>query len=260
LRLTTHTYDANEFTRRVNISASAVWLCGRSQGDRVNRQIRRWQNSCVTRYVPSRDVILAGLSDIANQWRSIAVFWHAYVAVLLLSIVVRACRSARLLGYLLVLPIVSVSAAAWASHNPFNAAVFAGLSVALASIAYNLPEEAIRVASRRSVLLGSVFVAFGWVYPHFVDTSHWSEYLIAAPLGLLPCPTLATIIGVTLIVSGLSAAWSRTLATAGLLYAVIGVIRLTVSIDVVLLAGAATLMATVTRHAAKNFASLRTMN
>ena len=210
--------------------------------------------------MPSPDVILAGLNDIANQWRSIAVFWHAYVAVLLLSIVVRGCHSVRLLGCLLVLPIVSVSAAAWASHNPFNGAMFAGLSVALASIAYNLPEEPIRIASRPAVLVSSVFVAFGWVYPHFVDTSHWSEYLIAATLGLLPCPTLATIIGVTLIVSGLSAAWSRTLAAAALLYAAIGVIRLAVSIDLVLLAAAATLIATVARHAAKNPASLRTMN
>lgn len=200
--------------------------------------------------MPSPDVILAGLSDIANHWRSLAVFWHAYMAVLLLSIVVRACRSVRLLGWLLVLPIVSVSAAAWASHNPFNGAMFAGLSVALATMACNLPDETIHIATRRSVLAGSGFVAFGWVYPHFVDTAHWSEYLIAAPLGLLPCPTLSAIIGVTLIVSGLSAAWSRTLATAGLLYGAIGVIRLAVSIDLVLLAGAAMLIATVARHAA----------
>ena len=244
----------------MNFSPSGVRLCRPIQGDRAVQPIRRWQNFCVTRHVPSPDVILAGLSDIANQWRSIAVFWHAYVAVLLLWIVVRACRSVRLLGCLLVLPIASVSVAAWASHNPFNGAMFAGLSVVLASIAYNLPEQPIQMASRRSVLVGSIFVAFGWIYPHFVDTSHWSEYLIAAPLGLLPCPTLSAIIGVTLVVSGLSVAWSRTLATAGLLYSAIGVIRLAVSIDLVLFAGAATLIATVAHRAAKTPASLRIMN
>ena len=155
-------------------------------------------------------------------------------------------RSVRLLGGLLVLPLLSVSALAWASGNPFNGVTFAGLSFTLATIVRKLPARTIRIASGAPLVLGVAFVAFGWIYPHFLATPHWSGYLIAAPLGLLPCPTLSAIIGLTLIVSGLeSVAWSVTLAGAAILYSAIGVIRLAVAIDIVLFAGAATLIALV---------------
>jgi len=215
---------------------------------------------CVNRCVPSSEAILAGLTSIANEWRSVAVFWHAYVAVLLLAIAARPDRSVRLLGGLLVLPLLSVSALAWASGNPFNGVIFAALAFTLATIVRSLPARTIRIASGPPLVLGMVFVAFGWVYPHFLATSHWSGYLIAAPLGLLPCPTLSAIIGLTLIVSGLeSVAWSVTLAGAAILYSAIGVIRLWVAIDIVLFAGAATLIAVVVLRGAKNPALMRTI-
>src|SRR5215204_4030085 len=163
--------------------------------------------------MPSSTAILAGLTTIANEWWTVAVFWHAYVALLLVAIAARLDCSVRLLGGLLVLPLLSVSALAWASGNPFNGVIFAGLSLTLAAIVYRSPPRTIQIASGPPLLLGVMFVAFGWIYPHFVETSHWSGYLIAAPLGLLPCPTLSAIIGLTLIVSGLeSVAWSVTLA------------------------------------------------
>jgi hypothetical protein len=210
--------------------------------------------------MPSSTAILAGLTTIANEWWTVAVFWHAYVALLLVAIAARLDCSVRLLGGLLVLPLLSVSALAWASGNPFNGVIFAGLSYTLASIVYRSPPRTIRIASGPPLLLGVVFVAFGWIYPHFVETSHWSGYLIAAPLGLLPCPTLSAIIGLTLIVSGLeSVAWSVTLAGAAVLYSAIGVIRLAVVIDIVMFAGAATLIAVVLLRGAKNPALMRTI-
>jgi hypothetical protein len=210
--------------------------------------------------MPSSTAILAGLTTIANEWWTVAVFWHAYVALLLVAIAARLDCSVRLLGGLLVLPLLSVSALAWASGNPFNGVIFAGLSYTLASIVYRSPPRTIRIASGPPLLLGVVFVAFGWIYPHFVETSHWSGYLIAAPLGLLPCPTLSAIIGLTLIVSGLeSVAWSVTLAGAAVLYSAIGVIRLAVVTDIVMFAGAATLTAVVLLRGAKNPALMRTI-
>jgi hypothetical protein len=210
--------------------------------------------------MPSSTAILAGLTTIANEWWTVAAFWHAYVALLLVAIAARLDCSVRLLGGLLVLPLLSVSALAWASGNPFNGVIFAGLSYTLASIVYRSPPRTIRIASGPPLLLGVVFVAFGWIYPHFVETSHWSGYLIAAPLGLLPCPTLSAIIGLTLIVSGLeSVAWSVTLAGAAVLYSAIGVIRLAVVTDIVMFAGAATLTAVVLLRGAKNPALMRTI-
>jgi hypothetical protein len=192
--------------------------------------------------MPSSTAILAGLTTIANEWWTVAVFWHAYVAAILLGIAMRRALSVRRLGTLLALPLLSVSTLAWTSHNPFNGALCAALSLVLLTIARRLGDERVTIASWPSVLAGGAVVAFGWTYPHFLETTHWTLYLIAAPLGLLPCPTLSAIIGVTLIASGLrSAAWASALAGAAVFYAVIGVLRLAVVIDLVLLTGAAAL-------------------
>jgi hypothetical protein len=196
--------------------------------------------------MPTSEAILAGLTSIANEWRVIAVLWHAFVAALLLAIGVRPALSNRLVGLLLVLPLLSVSALAWAAHNPFNGAVFAGLSFVLGTIALRLPSASIRIASPPLLFAGGALVAFGFAYPHFLDTAHWTVYLIAAPLGLLPCPTLSAVGGLTLIVGAFrSSAWSLTLAGVCFAYAVIGVIRLQVTMDAGLLAGAIMLAATV---------------
>jgi hypothetical protein len=90
---------------------------------------------------------------------------------------------------------------------------------------------------------GAALVAFAWVYPHFLDGPA-IVYLVAAPLGVIPCPTLIAITGLALLGDGLgSRAWSLVLAGAGLFYGVIGVLWLGVTIDVVLVAGSLLLVA-----------------
>jgi hypothetical protein len=196
--------------------------------------------------MPSADMILSGLTSIANEWWAIAVLWHAYVAALLVAITRRRARSPRLVGMLLVLPLLSVSALAWLAHNPFNGALCAAVSLALLTIARGLPNEPLAIAAWPSLLAGGALVAFGWTYPHFLETTHWGLYLVAAPLGLVPCPTLSALIGLTLIVSGFrSTAWNVTLAGAAVLYGAIGVFRLAVTMDIALFTGAAALVAAV---------------
>jgi hypothetical protein len=197
--------------------------------------------------MPSPEEILSGLTHIANEWRAAAVLWHVYVAAMLMSLAVRRHLTVRVFATLLALPLLSVSALARTSHNPFNTAVCAALALALFAIAYDLPDERVPIGPPLSVLAGVALVTFGWIYPHFLETTHWREYLIAAPLGLLPCPTLSAIAGVTLIADGHhSKAWSLTLAAATLFYAVVGVFRLGVLIDIALLAGTAMLVITAT--------------
>ena len=88
-----------------------------------------------------------------------------------------------------------------------------------------------------------MLVAFGWGYPHFLETDRWMTYAYAAPLGVLPCPTLSAVIGATLIFGLLgSVTWSITLAAFGLVYGVIGVFVLGVQLDYALLAGALVLV------------------
>ena len=74
--------------------------------------------------MPTPDTILAGLTAVANESRLLAVFWHAYIAALLLAIATRRGLSNRLICTLLVLPLLSVSGLARHSHSPFNGAFF----------------------------------------------------------------------------------------------------------------------------------------
>ena len=60
----------------------------------------------------------------------------------------------------------------------------------------------------------------------------------------MPCPTLAILCGIALIADrDVWRGWCAAVALAGLAYGLIGVVRLTVWIDAVLLAGAAVLLA-----------------
>jgi hypothetical protein len=198
--------------------------------------------------MPSSEAILGGLTAIANDWRLLAIGWHVLVGALLAGLLTGWRPAERTTGYLLIAPVASVSGMAWLSGNPFNGAIFAALALLLAVVASRLPDEPVTIAAPVLLVPGALLVAFAWVYPHFLETDRSATYLYAAPLGLLPCPTLSALVGVTLIVSVLrSKAWTATLAAAGLLYGAIGVFRLGVAIDSVLLAGAILLAGTVAR-------------
>jgi hypothetical protein len=189
--------------------------------------------------MPTPEQILNSLRTIANQWQTLAVVWHVYFAVLAVGLVLGVRPSKRLGGILLGLPFLSVSALAWVSANPFNGTLFALAGVALIAIALRLPDERLRIAPTWVVSAGVLMFLFGWVCPHFLDTASFVPYLYAAPTGLVPCPTLSIVLGLSLMVGGLnSRAWSLGLAAIGIFYGIFGVLRLGVTIDVVLLLGA----------------------
>ena len=192
--------------------------------------------------MPSTETILDGLTAIANDWRGLAVGWHALAACAIVGMFAGWRPTNRAVAVLLILPLLSVSAMAWSSANPFNAATFAALALVLGSIARRIASRPVRVSQPRLVVPGALLLTFAWVYPHFLHAQTWAEYIYAAPLGLIPCPTLSAVNGVTLILGLLeSRAWSLTIAVMGLAYGAIGIFRLGVRIDVALLAGAAVL-------------------
>ena len=196
--------------------------------------------------VPSTHEILIGLSAVANEWRSVAIAWHVVLAVSLLAAVLGWRPSTRAAAYLLASPLVSVSAAAFASGNPYNGTVVTALVLALLSIASRLSREPVRLGPSGIVSPGALLVAFGWAYPHFLETDHWTAYAYAAPLGLLPCPTVSVAIGSSLILGHFgSRPWAFTLAAAGLMYGAIGAFMLGVKLDYVLLAGSLAAVASV---------------
>jgi hypothetical protein len=188
--------------------------------------------------MPPSGEILSWATAVANEWRHLAIWWHAALAGLLAAVVLGWRPSNRLLGCLLLSPLLSVSAVAWASGNPFNGLAFAVLAAALAAVAVGLPIARVRIASWSRLAPGAGLVLFGWVYPHFVESQSWIAFGVAAPLGLIPCPTLSAIIGLTMTFDLLgSRPWSRILAAFGVAYGLIGLLVLGVWIDVFLLAG-----------------------
>jgi len=199
--------------------------------------------------MPTAQQILDGLSRVANEWTLVAALWHLYFAAVLVALLSGVRPSRRGLGIVLVPPLVSVSALAWADGNPFNGTVFALAATGLLVVALRLPGNAARFASKPWIVAGSLLFLFGWGYPHFLEADSYLAYLYAAPLGLIPCPTLSMLTGVTLMVAGLqSFRWSLVLGITGLFYGVFGAAYLGVTIDWVLTAGALALLASGWRH------------
>lgn len=205
--------------------------------------------------MPSADQILSALHQIANQWQVLAVMWHLYFGVLVMGLMVGQRPSKRVGALLLGIPLFSVSILAWITANPFNGAIFALVGLALIALAWRLPNEAIQLAPTWGVAAGVLMFLFGWIYPHFLDTTSFLPYLYAAPTGLVPCPTLSIVIGLSLMVDGFhSRKWSLVLGATGLFYGLFGALRLGVTLDFFLLFGAILLIAEVfwVKHEARD--------
>jgi hypothetical protein len=176
--------------------------------------------------------------------------------VLLVALFSGSRPPARAIAAFAIAMLASVSAAAWIFGNPFNATVFAALALLLSMVARNAPRDCGGASTRVASALGGLLVAFAWCYPHFLHGRPAIAYMIAAPLGLVPCPTLALLIGLAL--AGYRPAarrWSLVLGAAGLFYGAFGVFRLGVMIDVALLIASPVLIAQALRAGSRNNAS-----
>lgn len=194
--------------------------------------------------MPTGPEILAGAAAIANEAIVIAILWHVVLALALAALLLGWRPAQSTVRTLLAVPLVSVAAFALAFGNPFNGTVFAVAVVGLALLGRD--SGAVARGAPLLTLVGVVAIAYAWVYPHFLDAPAYA-YLFAAPVGLLPCPTLALVVGVTLLGGGLgSRAWSGVIAALALIYGVIGVARLGVVLDLGLIAFALVLGAMVT--------------
>jgi hypothetical protein len=193
--------------------------------------------------MPTPDQILSGLTGISNDWLWLAIAWHVVLAGALAAVAAGLRPPRRVAALLLCLPLASVSTLAFLASNPFNGSLFAALALALAVLCVTVPKAPISRGPAWSTAAGSLMVAFGWVYPHFLEGHSPVTYLYGAPLGLIPCPTLSAVIGLTLLAGGLDArAWPRVLAGGGLFYGLFGALRLGVMLDWVLVAGALALV------------------
>ena len=193
--------------------------------------------------MPTPAHINEGLAAIANGALPLAVAWHVVFLLFGIALVGGWRPSRRVAGAMLAVPLVSVGILSWWFANPFNAAVFGVLALALLVAASRMGTARGRRGPSWMTALGVLTVAFGWTYPHFLEGASWLRYLYGAPSGLVPCPTLAIVVGLTLVWDGLgSRRWAITVGLAGVFYAVLGTLRLGVAIDLLLLIGAAALI------------------
>lgn len=191
--------------------------------------------------MPTPDKILAGLAAIASRGVVVAILWHVVIAAAVAALAAGCRPSQRVARVLLAGPLVSVAAFAFAFDNPFNGAVFAAAAAALAGLGGFARSERVGGGGALASTMGIASIAFGAFYPNLLDASPLA-YAYAAPVGLVPCPTLALAIGFALLGNGLgSRAWTLLLAALGLFYGLFGTLRLGVYLDVGLVLGAGAL-------------------
>jgi hypothetical protein len=193
--------------------------------------------------MPTPSEILDGLRLAASSAIAIAVAWHVVTLVAALALRIGWRPTRRTAGVVLAAPIASVSVVAFAHGNPFNGVLLGIVALSLVAIAWRLGTETVRRSGMVATATGIGMIAFGWAYPHFLESHSPITYLFAAPLGVVPCPSLAVVVGFTLLSGGLrSRGWSLVLAIAGLFYGLFGLVRLGVRLDVGLVAGSAALL------------------
>lgn len=196
------------------------------------------------------EAILESLAQTARAGTVLAAAWHAALAVALLGLLCGWRPSMRTAGLLMTLPLASVALTAAWQRSPFNATLVGLAALTLAGLAFRLTSDAIGAGSTAARLLGSSVIGLGWFYPHFMQSGPPLSYFYAAPFGVLPCPTLAVVVGLAIVAGGFgSRVWSSVLAGLALFYGLFGTHVLGVFIDTFLTIGALLLLGLVwSRH------------
>jgi hypothetical protein len=192
--------------------------------------------------MPNAAYILEQLGRSAREAWPVAMLWHGVLAAGLVAVLLGARPRLRVAAAALAAPLASVSIVSFRFANPFNGVVFAGLALATFALALRCPKSPVHPPSRGAMVVGATAFLFGGLYPHFLDGFPLTAYLYAAPLGVIPCATLSAVIGLALLVAAdAPRAYQLVLAAAGLFYGLVGVLRLGVVIDVVLIVASAAL-------------------
>lgn len=194
--------------------------------------------------MPTAEHILAALARTSQDWWALAVWWHVYFVLLAAAVMGKKRLAIRTTGVLLSIPIASVVVLAWVSGNPFTTALLGTAFLTALFLSWRLPPGHVRLSRAPLVVVGILMSLFGLLYPHFLgDATPMIAYAYAAPIGIVPCPTLAALVGISIVVRSLaSREWGLLIGLVGVFYALFGAICLGVTLDWVLLVGALILL------------------
>lgn len=185
------------------------------------------------------------LAASAHLGVPIAIAWHVAIVAVVIALDGGWRPTTARVRQLLSLPFLSVAVVSVASGNAFNQVAFTSLAVVFATLALAEPAEPAEPAQPGPpifIALGCTMIAIAWVYPHFLESLHPCTYLYAAPIGVVPSPTLYLVIGFALIGPVGGRAWMAILAALGILYGVTGVALLGVRLDIGLVVGGTALV------------------
>ena len=198
--------------------------------------------------MPTPEQITRLLATMASALAPLAIAWHVAIAAALIAVARGWRPSPRFACILLVAPLISVAFASFVYGNAFNASSFLLLALLVAVLGEGLTHSRVERGPSWSTWLGIAAMTFGLVYPHFVD-GPWYRVLAAAPIGVVPCPTLAFVAGAALLAGGFaSRAIPALLAVWVAFYAWFGIVQLGVLLDVGLLGALFGLVATLVHN------------
>ena len=183
-----------------------------------------------------RDSILSYLTTVTTTMSPLATMWHVIFGAAIVGMAAGWRPTTRLASLLLFALAASVAATAAVAGNPFNAISFAVLAALI--LRAGMTTTTAHLGSTGLLRLeAALLLAFAWFYPHFT-TQAWTRLLYAAPLGTIPCPTLAAIAAVSLLMEGAHSARVRRIAGVfAVAYGIFGMAYLGVTIDAILVVG-----------------------
>jgi len=195
--------------------------------------------------MPSPETMLYELGELTMNSVPFAIAWHIVIGIGLVLVAAKRWRpTKRELALLLAGPALYVSIRAWIDANPFNGTLFLLFACALIVIARRtVMTEWTSPVPRWAQVIGGLGLIFAWIYPHFNEFPNLLSRLLGSPIGIIPCPTLALIASITLMAGGFgSRSWVLTVVGMSLFYALFGIFRLGVTLDLGLLLAAIALI------------------
>lgn len=181
--------------------------------------------------------IMNYLETIANHslWVNLSMHIMALLALFAIFVVTKEHLKRWIFQAAISILFFSVTINALVFGNPFHAVTF-GILALTALVQLFVRTEAIRVTESKWMMAIALFFIFmGLWYPEFVDKNPLM-LLVVSPVGVIPCPTLLTTIGLlTLIMPRVNRFQYLITITLGIVYGVIGVFVFKVYLDITLL-------------------------
>lgn len=175
------------------------------------------------------------LNMVANNNLSVNLMMHILFILAGIGLVtIKNPLKSQLVNLFLVILSGSVFLHAAIFGNPFIGLLFLIMTLIMVFELIRRKNNFQFTESRLINITAVLLLVFGFVYPHFVNTS-LAEYILYAPVGIVPCPTLITILGFYLLNTNPNKVSYWTITVISTIFSLIGIIMFKVYIDIVLL-------------------------